>query len=134
MVEPEDLLKFGIIPELIGRLPVIVSLDELSEEALSKIMKEPRNSLIKQYTTMLAMDNIELEVEEDAISAIANKAIELKTGARGLRGIFESMMTDVMYELPSRNDVHKCIVTKETVEKGVMPILVTDSESKEKDA
>ena len=134
MVEPEDLLKFGIIPELIGRLPVIVSLDELSEEALSKIMKEPRNSLIKQYTTMLAMDNIELEVEEDAISAIANKAIELKTGARGLRGIFESMMTDVMYELPSRNDVHKCIVTKETVEKGTMPVLVTDSESKEKDA
>ena len=134
MVEPEDLLKFGIIPELIGRLPVIVSLDELSEEALSKIMKEPRNSLIKQYTTMLAMDNIELEVEEDAISAIANKAIELKTGARGLRGIFESMMTDVMYELPSRKDVHKCIVTKETVEKGTMPILVTDSESKEKDA
>lgn len=134
MVEPEDLLKFGIIPELIGRLPVIVSLDELSEEALSKIMKEPRNSLIKQYTTMLAMDNIELEVEEEAISAIANKAIELKTGARGLRGIFEGMMTDVMYELPSRNDVHKCIVTKETVEKGVMPILVTDSESKEKDA
>ena len=134
MVEPEDLLKFGIIPELIGRLPVIVSLDELSEEALSKIMKEPRNSLIKQYTTMLAMDNIELEVEEEAISAIANKAIELKTGARGLRGIFEGMMTDVMYELPSRNDVHKCIVTKETVEKGVMPVLVTDSESKEKDA
>ena len=134
MVEPEDLLKFGIIPELIGRLPVIVSLDELSEEALVKIMKEPRNSLIKQYTTMLAMDDIELEVEEDAISAIANKAIELKTGARGLRGIFESMMTDVMYELPSRNDVHKCIVTKETVEKGTMPILVTDSESKEKDA
>lgn len=134
MVEPEDLLKFGIIPELIGRLPVIVSLDELSEEALVKIMKEPRNSLIKQYTTMLAMDDIELEVEEDAISAIANKAIELKTGARGLRGIFESMMTDVMYELPSRNDVHKCIVTKETVEKGAMPILVTDSDSKEKDA
>ena len=134
MVEPEDLLKFGIIPELIGRLPVIVSFDELSEEALVKIMKEPRNSLIKQYTTMLAMDDIELEVEEDAISAIANKAIELKTGARGLRGIFESMMTDVMYELPSRNDVHKCIVTKETVEKGTMPILVTDSESKEKDA
>lgn len=134
MVEPEDLLKFGIIPELIGRLPVIVSLDELSEEALSKIMKEPRNSLIKQYTTMLAMDNIELEVEEEAISAIANKAIELKTGARGLRGIFEGMMTDVMYELPSRNDVHKCIVTKETVENGVMPVLVTDSESKEKDA
>lgn len=134
MVEPEDLLKFGIIPELIGRLPVIVSLDELSEEALVKIMKEPRNSLIKQYTTMLAMDDIELEVEEDAISAIANKAIELKTGARGLRGIFESMMTDVMYELPSRNDVHKCIVTKETVEKGAMPILVTVSDSKEKDA
>ena len=134
LVEPEDLLKFGIIPELIGRLPVIVALDELSEEALSKIMREPRNSLIKQYTTMLAMDDIELEVEEDAVSAIANKAIELKTGARGLRGIFESMMTDVMYELPSRNDVRKCIVTKDTVEKGTMPVLVTDSEVKEKDA
>ena len=133
-MEPEDLLKFGIIPELIGRLPVIVALDELSEEALSKIMREPRNSLIKQYTTMLAMDDIKLEVEEDAVSAIANKAIELKTGARGLRGIFESMMTDVMYELPSRNDVRKCIVTKDTVEKGTMPVLVTDSEVKEKDA
>ncbi|ASS37809.1 ATP-dependent Clp protease ATP-binding subunit ClpX [Mogibacterium pumilum] len=134
LVEPEDLLRFGIIPELIGRLPVIVSLDELSEEALSKIMKEPRNSLIKQYKTMLSMDDIELEVEDEAISAIANKAIELKTGARGLRGIFESIMTDVMYELPSREDVRKCIVTKETVEEGTMPVLVIDSDIKAKDA
>lgn len=131
LVEPGDLLKFGLIPELIGRLPVIVSLDELSEEALIKIMKEPKNSLIKQYTELLAMDDIELEVDDEAVSAIANKAIELKTGARGLRGIFETMMTEVMYELPSRKDVRKCIVTKRTVEDGEMPDLITGEAGEE---
>lgn len=124
-VEPEDLLRFGLIPELIGRLPVIVSLKELSEEALVRIMKEPKNSLIRQYQELFRMDDVELEIREDAVSAIANKAIELRTGARGLRGIFEKTMTDIMFDLPSRGDVKKCIVTKETVEDGADPILET---------
>ena len=124
-VEPEDLLRFGLIPELIGRLPVIVSLKELSEEALVRIMKEPKNSLIRQYQELFRIDDVELEIREDAVSAIANKAIELRTGARGLRGIFEKTMTDIMFDLPSRGDVKKCIITKETVEDGTDPILET---------
>ena len=124
-VEPEDLLRFGLIPELIGRLPMIVSLRELTEEALVRIMLEPKNSLIRQYQELFRMDGVELEIEDDAVNAIANKAIELHTGARGLRGIFEKMMTDIMFELPSRADVTKCIITKETVENGAEPILET---------
>lgn len=124
-VEPEDLLRFGLIPELIGRLPMIVSLRELTEEALVRIMREPKNSLIRQYQELFCMDGVELEIEDDAVNAIANKAIELHTGARGLRGIFEKMMTDIMFELPSRDDVTKCIITKDTVENGAEPVLET---------
>lgn len=124
-VEPEDLLRFGLIPELIGRLPMIVSLRELTEEALVRIMREPKNSLIRQYQELFRMDGVELEIEDDAVNAIANKAIELHTGARGLRGIFEKMMTDIMFELPSRDDVTKCIITKDTVENGAEPLLET---------
>lgn len=124
-VEPEDLLRFGLIPELIGRLPMIVSLRELTEAALVRIMREPKNSLIRQYQELFRMDGVELEIEDDAVNAIANKAIELHTGARGLRGIFEKMMTDIMFELPSRDDVTKCIITKDTVENGAEPVLET---------
>ncbi|MGN0646981.1 MAG: ATP-dependent Clp protease ATP-binding subunit ClpX [Mogibacterium kristiansenii] len=124
-VEPEDLLRFGLIPELIGRLPMIVSLRELTEDALVRIMREPKNSLIRQYQELFRMDGVELEIEDDAVNAIANKAIELHTGARGLRGIFEKMMTDIMFELPSRDDVTKCIITKDTVENGAEPVLET---------
>ena len=124
-VEPEDLLRFGLIPELIGRLPMIVSLRELTEEALVRIMREPKNSLIRQYQELFRMDGVELEIEDDAVNAVANKAIELHTGARGLRGIFEKMMTDIMFELPSRDDVTKCIITKDTVENGAEPVLET---------
>ena len=124
-VEPEDLLRFGLIPELIGRLPMIVSLRELTEEALVRIMREPKNSLIRQYQELFRMDGVELEIEDDAVNAIANKAIELHTGARGLRGIFEKMMTDIMFELPSRDDVTRCIITKDTVENGAEPVLET---------
>ena len=124
-VEPEDLLRFGLIPELIGRLPMIVSLRELTEEALVRIMREPKNSLLRQYQELFRMDGVELEIEDDAVNAIANKAIELHTGARGLRGIFEKMMTDIMFELPSRDDVTKCIITKDTVENGAEPVLET---------
>ncbi|MDD5823004.1 MAG: ATP-dependent Clp protease ATP-binding subunit ClpX [Firmicutes bacterium] len=122
-VEPEDLLKFGLIPELIGRLPVNVSLSELSTAALERIIREPKDSLIRQYQTLLAMDDVDLEIDDEAITAIAAKAIELKTGARGLRGIFENIMTDIMYELPSQPDVVKCTITKEVVEEGAAPVL-----------
>lgn len=128
-VEPEDLLKYGLIPELIGRLPVIVPLTELSESALSRIMTEPKNSIIKQYKALIGMDDIELIIEDDAVMSIANKAIKLKTGARGLRGIFEDIMRDVMYDLPSFEGISKCIITKDTVEKGVPPKIIKRKES-----
>lgn len=128
-VEPEDLLKYGLIPELIGRLPVIVPLTELSESALTRIMTEPKNSLVKQYKALIGMDDIELIIEDDAVMSIANKAIKLKTGARGLRGIFEDIMRDVMYDLPSFKGISKCIITKDTVEKGVPPKIIKRKES-----
>lgn len=121
--EAEDLLHFGLIPELIGRLPVLVSLSELNEEALVRIITEPKNSLVRQYQTLLSMDNVELEVEDAAVRAIAAKALNLNTGARGLRGIFEGLMTDIMYELPSNDNAAKCVITKACVEKGNPPSL-----------
>ena len=127
-IQPEDLLKFGLIPEFIGRLPVIVTLEELTEETLVRIMKEPKNALIKQYKKLFALDHVELEIEEDAVSAIAKKAIERKTGARGLRSIFEKAMTDIMFEIPSREDVQKCIVTKGTINEENEPTLVLGDE------
>jgi len=122
--QPEDLLRFGLIPEFIGRLPVTVALDELSKEALIRIITEPKNALSKQYTKLLEMDGVELVIEEEAIERIAEKALERKTGARGLRSIFEEVMTDIMYEIPSRNDVVKCIITKDTIDKVSKPVLV----------
>lgn len=110
-VEPEDLLKFGLIPELIGRLPAIVTLEELEEEDFVRILTEPKNSLVKQFTKLFEYDNVELEVTEEAMKAIARKTIARKTGARGLRSIMEKVMTDVMYDVPSRDDVAKCILT-----------------------
>ncbi len=127
--QPEDLLKFGLIPELIGRLPVTVALSELSEDALVRIIKEPKNSIIKQYETLFEMDGVELVVEEDAIHAVADKALQMNTGARGLRGIFEGMMTEIMYEIPSRPDVEKCIITKDVVDGSKTPILVLKDKS-----
>ena len=138
--EPEDLLKFGLIPELIGRLPVTVALSELSEEALVRIITEPKNSLVKQYQTLFAMDDVDLVVEDSAVHAIADKALQLKTGARGLRGIFEGIMTDIMYELPSRTDVSKCIIDADVVNGTAEPKLVLkkskieESEEMKKDA
>ena len=135
LVQPEDLLKFGLIPEFIGRLPVIVALEELSEDALVRIIKEPKNALLKQYSKLFEIDDVQLEVEEDAIRAIARKALERKTGARGLRSIFEKAMTEIMYEIPSREDVAKCIITKETIEDGTNPKLVlTDGKTAELEA
>lgn len=122
-VEPEDLLKFGLIPEFIGRLPVIVALHPLKEEALIRILSEPKNALIRQYQKLLGMDNVKLVFEEKAVRAIAKKAIERNTGARGLRAIIEKIMTKVMYEIPGMKDVVCCTVTEDTVLKGEPPLL-----------
>ncbi|GAU78246.1 ATP-dependent Clp protease ATP-binding subunit ClpX [Fusibacter sp. 3D3] len=123
-IEPKDLLKFGLIPEFIGRVPVVVSLHELDEEALVRILKEPKNAIIKQYQKMLKMDDVELEFDEDALVEVAKMAIKRKAGARGLRSILEGIMMEIMYEIPSREDIKKCIVTKETIRNHQMPTLV----------
>ena len=128
---PQDLLKFGLIPEFIGRLPRIATLKELDREALSKILVEPKNSLVKQYKKLFEMDNVELEFEDDAISAIVDKAIERNTGARGLRSIIEEIMTDIMFEIPSNNKISKCIITKDTVFSKKDPIVIFDESREE---
>jgi ATP-dependent Clp protease ATP-binding subunit ClpX len=125
-VLPEDLLRFGLIPEFIGRLPVIASLEQLDEDALIEILTKPKNALVKQYQKMLELDNVELEFEEDALKEIAKKAIERKTGARGLRSIIEGIMLDVMFDLPSRDDITKCVITQDTVKDNSTPKLVLD--------
>jgi len=116
-VEPDDLVKFGLIPEFIGRMPVLTVIDPLDETALVKILTEPQNALVKQYQELLRMDNVKLEFEKEALTAIAKEAYRRKTGARALRGILEELMLDIMYELPSREDVTCCTITKEMVEK-----------------
>ncbi|WP_456273845.1 ATP-dependent protease ATP-binding subunit ClpX [Bacillus sp. AK031] len=125
-VVPEDLLKFGLIPEFIGRLPVISSLAPLDEDALVEILTKPKNALVKQYQKMLELDQVELEFEEDALREIANKAIERKTGARGLRSIIESIMLEVMFDLPSREDIKKCIITQGTITDNESPKLLLE--------
>jgi len=122
---PQDLLKYGMIPEFIGRIPVIVTLDALSEEDLIKIMVEPKNALIKQYQKIFALDGVTLEFQEEAIRAIAKEAIRRGTGARGLRAVLEDRMLEIMYDIPSRGDVSKCIMTKDSILGNVPPILVT---------
>ncbi|OZM57889.1 ATP-dependent protease ATP-binding subunit ClpX [Lottiidibacillus patelloidae] len=123
---PEDLLRFGLIPEFIGRIPVIASLEQLDEEALVEILTKPKNAIVKQYQKLLELDDVELEFTDEALIEISKKAIERKTGARGLRSIIENLMLDVMYELPSRDDIEKCIITPETVTDGVKPSLVLE--------
>ena len=122
-IEPQDLLKFGIIPELIGRLPVIASLDLLDKDSLVRIIKEPKNAILKQYTKLLELDGVELVVEDEAVEAIAQKALDRKTGARGLRSIMEETLLDIMYEIPSQENVEKCTVTKECVTDKKAPLL-----------
>lgn len=129
-LQPEDLLKFGLIPEFVGRLPVMVTLEELDKESLVQILTEPKNALVKQYKELFHMDDVELEFEEDALELIAKKAIERKTGARGLRGIIEETILDIMYEMPSRDDIEKCVITKETIENKGEPTLVLSDRKK----
>lgn len=124
---PQDLLKFGLIPEFVGRLPIIATLQELDKQALIDIVTKPKNALVKQYKKLFAMDNVELEFEDDALSLIVDKAIERKTGARGLRSIIEEIMRDIMYEIPSNPKIEKCIITKETVANGEPPKIMINN-------
>jgi ATP-dependent Clp protease ATP-binding subunit ClpX len=128
LVTADDLLAFGLIPEFVGRMPVIVSVDPLDEEMLVKILTEPRNSIVKQFQKLFALDHVELVFAEDALTAAASEALRLRTGARGLRTIIESVLLDVMYEIPSRRDVRKCVITADTIRNKTKPILLTQSE------
>ena len=129
-VEPEDLIKFGIIPELVGRMPVVATLAELSEDALIQILTEPKNALVKQYAKLLAMEGVELEVRPSALEAIAKKALQRKTGARGLRSILEQSLIDTMYELPNEKNVEKVVVDQSTIEENQPPLRVYREEAK----
>ncbi|QAY65139.1 ATP-dependent protease ATP-binding subunit ClpX [Paenibacillus protaetiae] len=133
MVLPEDLLKFGLIPEFVGRLPVISTLEPLDEAALVRILSEPKNALVKQYQKMLEMDNVKLDFEPAALEAIAKEAIKRNTGARGLRAIIEGIMLEIMYEAPSREDVNSCVITEQVVNEKIMPELTSKKGGKKKE-
>lgn len=130
---PQDLLKFGLIPEFVGRLPIVTTLRELDKETLIRIVTEPKNALVKQYKKLFEYDHVELEFEKEALELIVDKAIERNTGARGLRSIIEDIMRDIMFDIPSNPNIEKCIITKETVEKGEMPKLIINNNKEEKD-
>ncbi len=130
MAHPADLIKFGLIPEFVGRIPVVSSLKELTQDDLIRILNEPKNALVKQYKKMLDLDDIELKFTQNAIKAIARQALERKTGARGLRNVMESIMLEVMYKLPSLKGVKECLINKAVVENGVEPLLIYEQEAK----
>ena len=125
-IQPEDLLKYGLIPELIGRIPVVAPLHQLSEDAMRSILTEPKNAILKQYNKLFLMEGVELEFDKFAINAIVEKAMAKKTGARALRSIVEEFMLDVMYELPNKKEVEKCVITRDTVVKGEEPIFIKE--------
>ena len=133
-MRPEDLLKYGLIPEFIGRLPINVTLDALDEDALIRILTEPRNALVKQYARLMELDGIELTFDEEALRAIASQAIARKSGARGLRAIIENALLDTMFDLPGRKDVKKCVITRDVIENGQKPQLIVDETAKKQPA
>ncbi|MCX7823716.1 MAG: ATP-dependent Clp protease ATP-binding subunit ClpX [Syntrophobacterales bacterium] len=130
-VQPEDLIKFGMIPEFVGRLPVIATLDELTEEEMVRILVEPKNALVKQYQKLFEMENVKLRFTDPALRAIAQEALRRKSGARGLRAIMESIMLDVMYEIPSIRGVRECVVDEDVVLRGQKPMLIFEGQSRE---
>ncbi|GIP30048.1 ATP-dependent Clp protease ATP-binding subunit ClpX [Paenibacillus sp. J23TS9] len=134
LVLPEDLLKFGLIPEFVGRLPIISTLEPLDEKTLVRILSEPKNALTKQYQKLLEMDNVALKFEPDALEAIAREAIKRNTGARGLRAIIEGIMLDVMYEVPSRDDIKDCVITEQVVKEKIVPELISKKENKQEES
>ena len=129
-VQPEDLVKYGIIPEFIGRLPVTVALDNLDRDALVRILTEPKNAIIKQYVKLLDLDGVKLTFDDAAVEAIADKAVKRKTGARGLRSIIEETMTDVMFRVPSDESISEVVITKDSVENGTAPLEVRFDQQK----
>ena len=131
MVQPEDLIKFGLIPEFLGRLPVIATLDELNEEALIRILKEPKNALLKQFQKLFEMEGVNLRLTDSALSAIAKEAMKRKSGARGLRAILEACMLDIMYELPSAENVKECVIGEDVVMHKEDPILLYEQTKKQ---
>jgi ATP-dependent Clp protease ATP-binding subunit ClpX len=131
-METEDLLKFGLIPEFVGRLPVLATLDDLDEAALISILTEPKNALVKQYQRLFEMENTKLTFTPEALTEIAKRAIERKTGARGLRSIMEKMLMDTMYEIPDMDDVEEVILSGETVKDGAKPLYVRSATKKKK--
>ena len=129
-LEPEDLIKYGLIPEFVGRLPIIATLEELDEESLMRILTEPRNALVKQYQKLLKLEGVDLEIREDALQAVANKAMDRKTGARGLRSILENALLDTMYELPSLDGVKRVIVDASVIREGARPLYIYEDGDK----
>jgi ATP-dependent Clp protease ATP-binding subunit ClpX len=128
--EPNDLIKFGLIPEFVGRIPVMTALEELTEDDLVRILQEPKNALVAQYEKLFELDKVQLRFTENALRSIAKKAIERKTGARGLRNVLETIMLDIMYKLPSMENVKECVVNTAVVEKGMEPLLIYHQEIK----
>ncbi|MGD8278605.1 MAG: ATP-dependent Clp protease ATP-binding subunit ClpX [Gemmatimonadota bacterium] len=133
-VQPDDLLRFGLIPELVGRLPVMVTLEQLDEDSLVRILREPKNALLKQYDKMFELEEIRLTFDPDAVRAVARRALDRRTGARGLRAVLEDTMRDVMFDIPSRDDVREVVITPECVLNGIAPLLVLRPESKKREA
>ena len=133
-VEPEDLLRYGLIPELVGRMPVVVALEELDQEAYVEILTRPRNALVKQYVKMFELEGVGLTFDPKALEATARKTIDRGTGARGLRAVLEQTMLDLMFELPSRDDVREVVITQECIEEGTAPLLILEPETKRREA
>jgi len=131
-LEPEDLIRFGLIPEFVGRLPVIATLDELDESALVRILKEPKNSLVKQYAKLFEMEGVDVDFRDDALAAVAKKSMERKTGARGLRSIMENVLLDTMYDLPSKENVAKVVVDEAVIKGESAPLLVYEASETQK--
>ena len=129
-IQPEDLLKYGLIPEFVGRLPVIASLDELSEEALVDIIVKPKNALIKQYTKIFEFENVKLKFQQEALWAVAKEATKRKSGARALRAILEDAMLDIMYDIPSQENVKECVISEDVILKREKPLILYESKTK----
>jgi len=127
-VEPEDLVHYGLIPEFVGRLPIVATLEELDEEALLRILKEPKNALVKQYKKLFSLEGVELTIREDALRAVARKAMERKTGARGLRSILEHALLETMYELPSMTGVREVVLDVNAITEGAQPLFIYEDE------
>jgi ATP-dependent Clp protease ATP-binding subunit ClpX len=133
-VEPDDLLRFGLIPELVGRLPVTVALEALDEEALIRILLEPKNALTKQYRKLFEMESVGITFDPEALRAVAQKALKRGTGARGLRAILEGVMTDIMFDLPARDDVREVVITRECITENQPPLIVTERARQKREA